>query len=188
MPDATYIHAEVPAVDHTPEVEQRLRRLEASVAALQDTQLMEERVAERVVVRLKRPSHNSLRESAGVVLDAGRVLVPVTEPVADRPTASQSKDRPWWVLSDLWSELRTFGAMLFDHRYAFSLTGRFGPVVIICSYVFTWLFVGGFLLVGGVMERVIDIVLAVLLYKIIAREVRRYRRMFPDADRPASGL
>jgi hypothetical protein len=182
MPDATYIHAEVPAVDHTPEVEQRLRRLEASVAAMQDTQLMEERVAERVVVRLKRSPLKALRESAGLVVEAGRSLAPV-EPVVERPAAPTGTENALWLLPDLWSELRTFGRMLFDHRYAFSITGRFGPAVIVCTYVFVWFFIGGITLVGGFVERAIDIVLAVLLYKIIAREVRRYRRMFPDAGR-----
>jgi len=187
MPDATYIHAEIPAVEHTPEVEQRLRRLEASVAALQDTQLMEERVAERVVVRLKRSPLKALRESAGLVVDAGRSLVPA-EPVVETPAASDPQENAFWLLPDLWAEIRTFGQMLFDHRYAFSITGRFGPVVIICTYVFAWFFIGGIALVGGFVERAVDIILAVLLYKIIAREVRRYRRQFPDAGRSRGGL
>lgn len=157
------------SVDHPTEVEQRLRRLESAIAALQDTPLMEERVAERVVQKMKRSPLTALRDTASVVVDAGKALVPSAKPA----TTSSSNDQPGWLLFDLWNEIRTFGRMLFDHRYPFSYAGRFGPVIIICAYVFCWLFM------IGIIERVIDIALAFILYKIMSREVQRYRAMFP---------
>jgi hypothetical protein len=178
------------AAEHPSEVESRLRRLEASVAALQDTQLMEERVAERVAVRMKRSPMKSLRDSAGVIVDAGKMLLPLksdasgsmarpVEAVADTMPIPPAPDKPGWLLFDLWSEMRTLGKMLFDHRYPFSYAGRFGPVIIGCTYAFSWLFVSGMPMIGGITERIIDVLLAFLLYKILAREVQRYRAMFP---------
>jgi hypothetical protein len=163
------------AVDHPTEVEQRLRRLESAVAALQDTQLMEERVAERVVQKAKRSPLAALRDKANVVLDAGKALVPA----ASSPSTQPAADKAGWLLIDLWNEIRTFGKMLFDHRYPFSYAGRFGPVVIACTYVFCWMFLSGMPLIGGFSERVVDFVLAFILYKIMSREVQRYRAMFP---------
>src|SRR5437016_3049343 len=114
------------ALDHPTEVEQRLRRLESAVAALQDTQLMEERVADRVMQKSKRSPLTALRDTATVVVDAGKALVPT----ASKTTSGS--DKSGWLLVDLWCEIRTFGTMLFDHRYPFSYAGRFGPVIIIC--------------------------------------------------------
>lgn len=162
------------AIEHPSDVEQRLRRLEAAVAALQDTQLIEERIAERVVQKSKRTTLTSVRDTAGVIVNAGKALVPAMANAAT-PTA----DKPGWLLVDLWSELRTFGKMLFDHRYPFSYAGRFGPVVIACAYAFSWLFLSGMPLIGGVSERLVDVALAFILYKIMSREVQRYRAMFP---------
>jgi hypothetical protein len=174
------------AADHPSDVEMRLRRLEASVTALQDSQLMEERVAERVVQKLKRSPLKSLRDSAGVIVDAGKALIPAVGAAATSdkakaaPTAAPSIDKPGWLLIDLWSEARTLGRMIFDHRYPFSYAGRFGPIIIACTYAFSWLFVSGMPMIGGITERIIDIFLAFLLYKILSREVQRYRGMFPE--------
>ena len=169
------------AVEHPTDIEQRLRRLEAAVAALQDTQIMEERVAERVVQKLKRTPLKALRDSASVIVDVGKSMVPLkTEPSGTQPKPEENTvEKPGWLLLDLWSEVRTFGRMLFDHRYPFSYAGRFGPVIIACTYIFSWLFLAGSI-VGGTLDRILAIVLAFLLYKIMSREVQRYRAMFPN--------
>lgn len=180
------------ASDHPSDVEARLRRLEASVTALQDTQLMEDRVAERVVGKLRKSPMRSLRDSASVIVDAGKMLLPlksensgrmpkpddtVDPPTADAPTAPPA-DKPGWLIFDLWNELTTFGRMIFDHRYPFSYAGRFGPVIIATAYFFSWLFLAGSI-VGGTLDRILAIALAFMLYKIMSREVQRYRAMFP---------
>jgi hypothetical protein len=162
------------AVDHPTEVEQRLRRLESAVAALQDTHLMEQRVADRVLQKSKRSPLAALRDTATVVVDASKALVPTASSSSQSPPAPE---KAGWLLVDLWCEVRTFGKMIFDHRYPFSYAGRFGPVIITCAYVFCWLFMGG--VIGSLLERIIDVVLAFVLYKIMSREVQRYRAMFP---------
>jgi hypothetical protein len=175
MIEAASLPVNYASVDHPTDVEQRLRRLETAVAALQDTQLMEERVAERIAQKTKRSPLNALRDTATVIVDASKALVPTGS--ASSTSNAPPTDKTGWLLIDLWSEVRTFGKMLFDHRYPFSYAGRFGPVIIACAYVFSWMFLGG--IVGSILERLIDIVLAFVLYKIMSREVQRYRCMFP---------
>src|SRR4051812_36038994 len=159
MAELTHPFEQAAAVDHTPEVEQRLRRLEAAVAALSDTQLMEERVADRVSQRMKRAAPlKSLPDSAGVIVEAGRMLMPKP---ADVPPPGAGTvpppDRPAWLLLELWGEVRTFAAMLFDHRYPFSFTGRFGPLCLAMAYLVSWVFISGILLIGPFLDRAFDV-------------------------------
>lgn len=176
-----------------PSLERRVDRLEHAVAALQDTEIVEERIVARVTQQLKRSPLKSLRESATAVIDSSRMLLPKSEPAASdnydaaedakheaTATSTESaRSKPGWFLIQLWSEVRTFWKSLFDHRYTFSMTGRVAPIGIAFTYLFTWLFIGGIAFVGSVTERIIDVALAMLLYKVLSREVQRYRSMFP---------
>src|SRR5262249_58323073 len=65
------------AVD-LPALEQRVRRLEDAVAQLQDTRYLEDRVLERLASRGRL---SAVRDSAGLILDAGRQLLPVAADV-----------------------------------------------------------------------------------------------------------
>src|SRR5580704_15638987 len=56
--------------------ERRIRRLEDAVAAMQDTQLMEDRVVERVVERVD--LYPQLPASPGLFAGAARMLLPKT--------------------------------------------------------------------------------------------------------------
>src|SRR5437762_9248785 len=87
-------------------LEQRLRRLEDAVAAIQDTQLMEDRVVERVIQRVDHAPFPPLHEGAGVVVTAARMLLPKTvdavpengapPPTADGPATDAG--RPWMII------------------------------------------------------------------------------------------
>lgn len=164
-------HGELPA-----EVEVRIRRLEAAVSALQDTPLMEERVAERVIQRLKKTPIKALRDSAETLVDPNGQL---SNPAEVKPAAARAPtDRKGWLMFDLWSELRSIGRMFFDHRYRFSWIGRVVPIVIVTVYVCLWLFIPDFF-VFTIIERLIDVVLIVFLYYVLSRESRLYRSQYP---------
>lgn len=141
-------------------LDKRVQRLESAVTALSDTKLMEDRVADRVVTRLKRE-----KESA-----------------SNAPTTSDTPPEPprGWFLTELWTECRYFVRMLSDHRYPFSFSARIGPLAIFCAYFLAWLIIGWIPFVGSIAERIVDLILAAVLYKILSREVARYRAMFPD--------
>jgi len=166
-------------VDDIPaEVEQRLQRLEAAVAALQDTPLMEERVVDRVILRLKKTPIKNLKDESAPAGDAkviGADSIPAEVNVEPMPSVSSANgERRGWFLFDLLSEFRTIGQMTFDHRYRFSWIGRVGPIVIAVVYIFLWLLIGGSGILG-IFERGFDIILVVLLYHILSREARLYR-------------
>jgi hypothetical protein len=147
---------------HTAEqIDERLRRLEAAVAALSDTHLMEDRVAERVAQRLKKKA--------------------VVEANGTPPTAAFAPPAPQrgWLLPELWGEVRTLMRMFGDHRYPFSFSMRLGPLTIGVLYVIQMWTIGLIPVVGWFFERIIEVVLAFMLYKILSREVARYRAMFP---------
>lgn len=155
------------------ELEDRLHRLESALAALQDTQLMEERLVERVAAKVTTPSRTAgWRAGAAALFCNGADIVPLQPPKAVNAGR---------LFYGLWDEFRTFWRMLFDHRYRMSFTGVVGPIAIIVCYLLSWLVVGSIPLVGWMLDRLFAVVLAVLLYKILSREVARYRSMFAYA-------
>lgn len=159
------------------EVELRIRRLEAAVTALQDTPLMEERIADKVIQRLKRTPIKALRESAEALMEPNPSKSGDGGDASDTGTATSfapNDHRRGWFLFDLWAELRSIGRMYFDHRYHFSWLGRVAPTAIVVLYVLFWLFSP-----FGFIERIVDIALIVLLYHVLAREARLYRNAYP---------
>lgn len=164
--------------DISVEVEQRLHRLEAAVTALKDTPLMEERVVDKVIQRLKKTPIKNLRDAV-VTPEETKDPAAVPPPEEDHvetviSAVPEPKERRGWFLFELLGELRTMRQMTFDHRYQFSWIGRVAPIVIITIYVLLWWMIGS-TFPFGIIERLIDIVLIVLLYHILAREARRYR-------------
>lgn len=165
------------------EMELRLRRLEDAVAALQDTSLLEERVAERVSQRARKAaSFAGFRDPAGVVIESSRAMLP---PVASLPMSTLSATSPAvaavagsaWLPWELWSEVRLAARMVRDSRYSLSPTGRYGPAVLGVAYLFIWFFTWSVPFIGGLIERAALIAAVLLLYKLMSREVRRYQTM-----------
>ena len=186
--------------DETVEVlEQRVRRLEDAVAAMQDTQLMEDRVVERVRQRVEL-HHVEAPRSGGIILNAARMLLP--KPVEEVPpeapadgsadgqsaasaTAAPPIDapKPGWLLTDFYRELRDMAQMFADYRYRMSWSGKVVPVAAIVIALLSWMLISGIPLIGGVLDRVIDLVLIVLVYKSMVREVQRYRELLSRVPR-----
>jgi hypothetical protein len=168
-------------------LEERIRRLEDVVATLQDTRPLEERIVEKVSTRIKRQSARADSESTGILANAGKKLfssaLTVAPPAPDAPAgdpqpqpASPASGRTW-LLYDLYSELRTMVRMYVDRRYRVSWLARVVPLAAVVIYVFSWfIFAGNFLGVGSLFDRVVDVVLACLVYKVLAREAARYRQ------------
>ncbi len=165
-------------------LEQRVRRLEDAIAALQDTQLMEDRVVERVVHRVEPIIHPALAPSSGLIVDAARMLLPKTvealpedEPPADG-TAPETPSRPPWLLLEVVRELRAMLRMLTDYRYRMTWTGRVVPLMALAIAFFSWVLIGGrFLYLGDLIDKAVDAVLIVVVYKVLRREVLRYQEL-----------
>lgn len=183
-------------------LEERVRRLEDSVAQLQNTQPIEERVASRVLEQVKseKPASSSaVRESAALVLGAGRHILPAAvgilqaqaDTVESQAQAATSPAKPSWLIVDLFADLRTLFRMCRDPRYRSIWASRaLLPLALVALIVASWLWlqlVPGFALVekmsetlATVMVKVVDLFLAFVLYKALQREIRRYRETVPD--------
>jgi hypothetical protein len=165
-------------------LEERVRRLEDAVATVQDTRHLEERVAEKVAERLGSAA-NSGQESAGFLVDAGRRMLPATVEMLGsqlmavelKPRASAGNSHPSWLLFDAWAEAQTILRMFLDRRYRLSWAARFVlPAALGCMLI-SWLFFSSIWIIGPIVDKVMDLALAFVAYKVLSREAQRYREM-----------
>ena len=99
-------------------------------------------------------------------------------PVLETTVAARAKNRPW-LLVDLLREIGVTVRMYFDPRYRVrrgtqllvpSLLGMIGAAYVVFNYFFV------FPVVSPVLERLTEVVIAMLLFKVISREIARYRQ------------
>lgn len=184
-----------PYDESTETVDERLRRLEAALAAIQDTKLMEDRLLERVVHRIDQSQANGTADSAATaaMLDAGAKLLPgamrrfgaqlnaATSPSAAPSTGIFSAKS--WLITDLIQEIRTFFVMFLDHRYRTSWVSRIVPIAAFVVFVLSWIFMHGTVpFLGSLFDYVLDFFLIVIVYKTLQREAERYRAVIPPTS------
>jgi hypothetical protein len=166
-------------------LEQRVRRLEDAVAALQDTRLLEERIVERLAGRAPAPAPAPAPEPtpdapAAPVEEHTQVAAPPAPPVLVPPLTLNvpmtGTSRPSWLFFDVVRELRLMFRMFWDTRFRVAWTTRL-LVLLTFLYILTshlWSPVYFLPLIGGFADKLVDLVVALLLYKVLGREVRRY--------------
>jgi hypothetical protein len=99
----------------------------------------------------------------------GAILVPPEPHEAPRRT---------WLLLELWLQVRLAVKMYFDPRYRVSRTAQlafplFAALLVLNYFLFSaWFSIP---LLSPVAERLLDVVLAVLAYRVLVRELDRYR-------------
>jgi hypothetical protein len=97
------------------------------------------------------------------------------------PPASADLSQGRSVLAQIWSEIALIGRMYTDPRYRVSRTAQFAvPMIVILFAVNYFLFNAWFPVVPfltPIAERLGCVILAVTLYKIMARELARYREV-----------
>jgi hypothetical protein len=176
-------------------LEQRVCRLEDAVATLQDTRPLEERIAERVSRRLKRglqrDSASGIQES-GNTFSTGRALLPAALELirensvgAEQGSSNRFKyfPRPWFLF-ETYAELRTMIRMFLDPRYRATWSARVIPLALFAMILTSWIWVPGTAILPTslmtIVDKVIDLLLAFLAFKILVREARRYRELVID--------
>jgi hypothetical protein len=170
-------------------LEQRVQRLEDAVAALQETQLVEERVVERVQARLQgrpepQPPLAARPAAAEQMYDAARYTVPPPSPAAPAeaafakpPATGTVRLLPHaWLLFDLFAEARAMVRMFFDIHYHVAWTTRLVvlvlvPLILLSHWWFPFAWVP---LVGPLGDKLVDLLLAFFVYKALSREAHRY--------------
>jgi hypothetical protein len=184
-------------------LEQRVRRLEEALAALQDTRQLEERVVERItraapaaqpVATPAAPAPAPAPDSANLLLDAGKRLLPSAVGVfqaeahaADAQVrAGGPTTRPAWFLVDAYAEVRAMVHMYVDRRYRMTWVGRVVPWVLLAALLTSWIWFPGLStafnisqFLGLMLMKPVDLVLAFFFFRILSREARRYRETAP---------
>jgi hypothetical protein len=180
-----------PADGDPSSLEHRVRRLEDAVATLQDTRPLEERITDRITRRLRRERASPPAESGGSLVSAGRQLLPaalslvrVQADRADEPLHSGTPLRRPWLLLELYADLRAMVRMFFDPRYRPSWLARVGPLVLLALIATSWIWLPGTALLPTsfmtLIDKGVDLVLAFVGFKILAREACRYREVVAE--------
>jgi hypothetical protein len=160
-------------------LEGRVQRLEAAVATLQDTQALEERVAQRVAARLeptvagevdKKVAADQRVTGAAMMAAAGDALRAVATPVG------QSVAHMPWLAVDLYQEITAIARMFFDLHYKVGWTTRLLVIVLVPAILTShwWLPFSHVPIIGELFDKVIDLALAFVVIKALSREARRY--------------
>jgi hypothetical protein len=170
------------------ELEQRVQRLEDAVAAMCDTQALEERLRVRLLEQLRKEpidvvvkpvEASAVKQTAANTSPESQVFDAQTS--SDMPLAPAEPRLPvslttsdlsaLTVFGEMWWEIRTFYCMVRDPLYPFSWMARTAialPVVYIL-----WHYLVGFLFFP--VEIAVVFVLCYLIFKIGGRELRRYQ-------------
>ena len=160
-------------------LEGRVQRLEAAVATLQDTQALEERVAQRVTARLeptvagevdKKVAADHRVTGAAMMAAASDTLRAVATPLG------QSIAHMPWLAVDLYQEISAIARMFFDLHYKVGWTTRLLVIVLVPAILTShwWLPFSNVPIVGELFDKVIDLALAFVVIKALSREARRY--------------
>jgi hypothetical protein len=153
----------------------RMHRLEGEVAELRHTL---SGLAEIVVGDIR-----DRREAAATVFPSlPEVSIPASlVPGGEAALKAVSAVRRPWLLFDLMREIGATVKMYMDPRYRVRRSTQLMVPLILALLVGTYLFFNLFFVqipvLSPVLERAIDFLLAVLLYKVLMREVARYRQM-----------
>jgi hypothetical protein len=171
-----------PTRERQAELEERIHKLETALAERNSAALTEDAVAERVIAKLS--SVAGLPQSSD---GTDRVLVLASKPddhppppkgaVLHPPEMVNDPTHRTWFLTELLAEFRLALHMYFDPRYRISRTTQFAIPGIAILFVLNYLFYAWINIpfLSPVAERAIDILLCVVGYKLIIRELGRYR-------------
>jgi hypothetical protein len=162
-------------------LENRIRRLEAELDRMRNsatTATTDTRFAHQ-------PAPDASHESGGFwsrLLGPSRPAKGTRGPSA-LPSMVPAGVRHTWLLLDALAELRAMYWMFFDPRYHLSWTGRLAPLVIVALLLtsYWWMPGSAFLpFIGPVIDKICDLILAYILFKLLSQESRRYRETAPD--------
>lgn len=172
-----------------PDLADRIRRLEDSLAGLTAGTVAapvgEERLAERILAILadRAAQHrdgNGTPGPAGLIPAARTVYTIAADPPPGSVEPPAEPGLRSWLLGNVVGELKLMARMYFDPRYRLSRLAQFGVPAILGLFLVNYLFFNYSCIIPvmqQVGERVGCAVLAVSLYKLLAREVVRYRQV-----------
>src|SRR5579862_1685631 len=172
-------------------LEQRLQQLESAVAALPDVQAMEERIIERMAQRLqtvvRAEAERVMASQQPTALPVATPIAPVsaaaaanTAPPLPAPAPSPSSQRMFagllWLVVDICREGLAIFGMFFDFKFKVASATRLLTVIFLLAILTSqwWNPLAFIPVVGGVLVKLVNLVLAFIMFKALSREARRY--------------
>jgi hypothetical protein len=171
----------IPVARSADDLEDRLRRLEETLSRMAQAPPAP-RPAEQI--RPKTPAgpaeaRGSFLSNIGKKLLAAAVVPSGPVTIADAAADPARAPRP---VRDALAEARAIYRMFVDPRYRLSLAGRLVPLGLVLAIVTSYIWVPGTSIpfLGRLLDKVVDLVLAYVLFKFLGHEARRYRETAPD--------
>src|SRR5205085_1303763 len=93
-----------------------------------------------------------------------------------------------WLPFELLSEMRAMLRMYLDPRYRLTWQTRVLPAVFLFGMFLSWLLISGIPVVGFLFDRILFLVLAYMLFKVLMREATRHPMPDRGQFRPQSSL
>jgi hypothetical protein len=112
-----------------------------------------------------------------------RPPAPVAQPTPPGRESALSAGLRWSsFFFDAYAELRAILRMFVDPRYSMSWTSRLVPLALALLLLTSGYWAPGAMLpgIGTLIDKLIDVPLAFLLFKVLSHEARRYRQTSPD--------
>lgn len=174
-------------------LEERLRRLEVALAMLQGQQQTavpagksNQRITAEPPVAIPAASTNQIAPGPAPSPTTFSLL----GTLGPRPTGKKAG----WLLLELLAEARVILRMYVDPRYRMTWVGRLVPPALLATFFFAYYCVFMIPCVGVLLlssetvayqvAKVLQLLIAYVLFKVLAHEARRYRETSPDL--PAS--
>jgi len=159
---------------HALSLEERVRRLEDVLATLQISPN-----AIQSADPLPAPPPNEQASLADFIASAAQH--PPAQPERPPDTAAPVAERPpRWLLFEMLAEMRVMVRMCLDPRYRLSWQTRVLPPLFLFGMFLSWLLISGIPVIGFLLDRIMFLVLAYMLFKVLMREATRYRMTSPD--------
>jgi hypothetical protein len=160
-------------------LEQRVQRLEYAVASLQDTHALEERISERVSRRLQSPPAAPEVSRLEQITAAAPPPPLVHNPLPSAPLPPPPVQQAGWLVFDVIGELWSILRVLFDLGYHLAWATRIIVMIALVLIVFSdyWVPFSSVPLLGRLLTKTVDLVLAFCIYRTLAREAQRYRQL-----------
>lgn len=158
-------------------LEQRVQQLEQTVVALQDTQVIEDRIVARLSTR---------------ALPAAQQQYTAQPPPAPAPPPSPLPEYAFaptpvkvaaqaWLVVEMWRDFKSIFLMFFDVHYHVAWITRAVLIVLLPAILTVdWWMPLSYLpvigpIVGGVVAKILGLFLAFFLFKFLTREAQRYQ-------------
>jgi hypothetical protein len=137
-------------------------------------------------------------DPAAMIINAGRHLLPVaadvlrSDPAASPGSMSRAAAAGFlkrsWLFQDMYTELRSMVYMFIDPRYTLTWTGRVVPLALVIAIATSFIWFPGIStlytlvspMLGLTVMKLVDLVMAYFLVKVLAREAARYRETAPN--------